>query len=79
MKQSGRRDQNSYPKSYKNPVDLIKILIELWTETFFTINSSLNCLIFFYKNSVVKVVQKCYWCMQKHAFQIELLIYLTGG
>ena len=40
MKQSGRHDQN-------------KFLIELWTETFFTINSSLNCLIFFYKNSVL--------------------------
>ena len=41
MKQPGRRDQN-------------KFLFDLWTDTLFTINSSLNCLIFFYKNSVLR-------------------------
>ena len=39
-------------------------IIELWSWTFVTLNSSLNCLIFFYKNSVLrrhgeKVVAKC--------------------
>ena len=31
-----------------------KFITLLWIETFFTINSSLNCLIFFYKNSVLR-------------------------
>ena len=29
-------------------------VIKLWAETFVTLNSSLNCLIFFYKNSVLR-------------------------
>jgi hypothetical protein len=38
--------------------------IELWEYTFFTLNSSLNCLIFFYKNSALRrhamnLLQKC--------------------
>ena len=41
MKQPVTRDQNIF-------------LIHLWPETFFTMNSSLNCLIFFYKNSVLR-------------------------
>ena len=52
IKQPGPRDQN-------------KFLIDLWTETFFTINSSLNCSIFFYKNSVLRrhgkiFLKKCF-------------------
>ena len=41
MNQPGIDDQNTF-------------FIILWTETLFTINSSLNCLIFFYKNSVLR-------------------------
>ena len=29
-------------------------IIDLWAETFFAVNSSLNCLIFFYKNSILR-------------------------
>ena len=31
-----------------------KFIIDLWITTLFTLNSSLNCLIFFYKNSVLR-------------------------
>ena len=40
------------------------IVIRLWEDTFLTMNSTLNCLIFFYKNSAlrrrgIKIVGKC--------------------
>ena len=52
MKKSGRRDQNRF-------------LIDLWTETLITIHCSLNCLIFFYKNNVLRrhgrmFLKKCF-------------------
>jgi hypothetical protein len=41
--------------------------LNLWAETFFTLNSTFNCLIFFYKNSVLRrhggnVLRKCVSC-----------------
>ena len=39
-------------------------IVQLWTKTFITLNSSLNCLIFFYRNSILrrhgeKMLEKC--------------------
>ena len=38
-----------------------KFIIERWTETLSALNSSLNCLIFFYKNSVLRRHGKNFW------------------
>ena len=40
-KEAGQRDQSA-------------VVVEVWAETFLTINSTLNCSIFFYKNSVLR-------------------------
>ena len=40
-KETGQRDQST-------------VVVEVWAETFLTINSTLNCSIFFYKNSVLR-------------------------
>ena len=40
-KEPGQRDQSA-------------VVVEVWAETFLTINSTLNCSIFFYKNSVLR-------------------------
>ena len=49
--------------------------IDLWTETFANLNSTLNSLIFFYKNSLLRrhgqmFVKKCFSCRNLHANQI---------
>ena len=45
--------------------DQIVFMISLWLDTLVTINSTLNCLIFFYKNGtlrrhVIKIMEKCF-------------------
>ena len=54
-----------------NGRDQDKFIIVLWRETFFTINSSLNCLIFFYKNSVLRrngrvLLKKYFGSLRRH-------------
>ena len=49
--------------------------IDLWTETFANLNSTLNSLTFFYKNSLLRrhgqmFVKKCFSCRNLHANQI---------
>ena len=46
--------------------DPISRILILWSETFVTLNSSLNCLIFFYRNSTLwfngkRILKKCFY------------------
>ena len=52
--------------------------IYLWEETFLTLNSTLNCLIFFYKNSTlrkrgIKIIKKCFCSRLQHAHHTKVV------
>ena len=52
--------------------DMYYITMKLWAETFLTLNSTLNCLIFFYKNSALRrhgmnLLKKCVSCCYERA------------
>lgn len=51
-----------------------KFIVAVWTQTLFTINSSLNCLIFFYKNSMLRhhgdiFLRKCFCRILRHSLR----------